>query len=199
MWVAGRGELTGQLVVVSGPSGMRQDARVIRRALEHPGMNVGALGLGDDAAAPAGRARRSRLSLHEPRRVRKATATGRVPRIGRVQWQLVRDPREARLRRADRGEVGAPGDRGRRGRSRSASIAPTAFFVFIRTPRRFGPSSSGCGAGGPRPSRRSSGGSQGRARSSPRPTGTTFRLINDDLDRTVEEFVAVLNSNGCGG
>src|SRR5580658_9237546 len=37
MWVAGRGELKGQLVVVSGPSGCGKTT-LIRRALEHPEM-----------------------------------------------------------------------------------------------------------------------------------------------------------------
>ena len=134
MWVEGWGDLPGRLIVVSGPSGSGKST-LVRRLLERPEVRRPALGLGDDAAAPARRAATGSTTIFlTPRRVRGGPRPRRVPRMGRVPRQPLRDPGRAGPRRARRGAVASSWRSRSRGRCRSASRSPTALLVFIDAP-----------------------------------------------------------------
>jgi guanylate kinase len=197
MWVAGRGELKGQLVVVSGPSGSGKST-VIRRALEHPGTD--------------------HLQL-------SVSATTRPRRPGEedgVHYHfLSRDEFDRRVRLGEFLEwaeyneqcYGTPAapvfDALAAGKSvlleievngalQVRKIAPAAFFVFIRTPsfRTL-------------EQRLLLRGTENQAAIHRRLIKAReelaeahwydVQLINDDLDRSVEAFLKALHSNGCGG
>jgi guanylate kinase len=197
MWVAGRGELKGQLVVVTGPSGSGKST-LIRRALAHPGM--------------------SNLQL-------SVSATTRPPRPGEqdgVDYHfLTRDQFDTKRRANDFLEwaeynghwYGTPAQRvfdaltaGKsvlleievNGALQVRKMAPASFFVFIRTPSfRI------------LEQRLLLRGTDNEASIHRRLIKARdelaeahwydVQLINDDLDRCVEEFIEALRSNGCGG
>jgi guanylate kinase len=195
MWVQGWGELRGQLVVVSGPSGSGKST-VIRRALEDPSIDV-------------------QLSV---------SATTRAPRPGErhgVNYHFMgRDDFDAARNRAEFLEsaeynnqsYGTPAkpvyDALAAGRSVLLEIevqgalqirhsAPSALFVFIRTPafrdleRRLRLRGTEDESSILRRLR------EARAELA-EAHWYDVQVINDDLDRCVEDFVEVLKSNGCG-
>jgi guanylate kinase len=195
MWLAGRGELPGQLVVVSGPSGCGKST-VIRRALERPEL------------------KNLRLSV---------SATTRLPRPGEqdgvdyyfmgaeefranlgnfLEWaeysnHLYGTPKDPVFEALASGrsvllEIEVVGARQVR------EIAPAALFVFVRTPwfrvleqrlRRRGTEADPV--------------IQQRLLKARQELDQAYwydvQLINDDLDRCVEDLVSALRSNGCGG
>jgi guanylate kinase len=195
MWVAGRGELKGQLVVVSGPSGCGKST-LIRRALAHPALKT--------------------LEL-------SVSATTRPRRPGEqdgVHYHFL-SPEEFNRRRGDFLEWANYNEHGygtpekpvfdalTAGRSVLLEIevtgalqvrkrVPTAFFVFIKAPsfRILA-------------ERLVQRGTETEAAIHRRLVTAReeldlahcydLQLINDDLDHSVEEFVAALRSNGCGG
>jgi guanylate kinase len=195
MWVEGWGQLRGQLVVVSGPSGCGKST-VIRRALEHPGINI-------------------QLSV---------SATTREPRPGErdgVNYHfLSREEFEAARRSGEFLEWAEYNDQlygtparpvyealasGRsvlleievQGALQIRNAAPSALFVFIKTPtfrelerrlRRRGTEDE------PSILRRLR---KARAELA-EAHWYDVQLINDDLGRCVEEFLVALKSNGCG-
>ena len=195
MWMQGWGQLPGQLVVVSGPSGSGKST-IIRRALAHPGINV-------------------RLSV---------SATTREPRPGEVDAVnyhfMSRDAFEAARKRDEFLEwaeynnqlYGTPArpvyDALASGKSIVLEIevqgalqirdtAPSSFFVFIKTPtfrvlehrlRLRGTENESSILRRLR---------KARAELS-EALWYDVQLINDDLDRCVEEFLVALKSNGCG-
>ena len=199
MWMDGRGDLPGQLVVVSGPSGSGKST-LVRRALEHPAMKRLVLSVSATTRpAPARRAGRRRLLLREPGRVSKRASDGEVPRMMPSSTATATGHPASRSSR--------PWPQGKsvlleievQGALQVREHRSIRVLRLHPTPRRFAILEQRLWAGGPKTRRRSSDGSARPARSSPRPTGTMFRLINDDLDRAVEDFVTALRSNGCGG
>src|SRR3954454_16462050 len=195
MWLQGWGQLPGQLVVVSGPSGCGKST-VIRRALEHPGTNV-------------------QLSV---------SATTRPPRPGerdgvnyhflrREQFELARE-RDEFLEWAEYNNqyYGTPArpvyDALASGRSvlleievqgalRIRDTAPSAFFLFIRT-TTFRELETRLRLRGTE----DESSILRRLRKARAELAEAhwydMQLINDDLDRCVEEFLAALRSNGRG-
>ncbi len=196
MWVEGWGDLPGQLVVVSGPSGSGKSS-IVRAALERDGLNA-------------------QLSV---------SATTRNPRPGERHgvdyhffdveaFTALRDSggflESAEYNQHHYGTPSRPvAEALKTGQSVILEIevkgalqvreqAPTAFFLFIRTPsfrileQRL------------------------RARGTEN-EATLFRrlrlarqelaeahwydhvLVNDDFDRGVDDFIRVLKENGCGG
>jgi guanylate kinase len=199
MWVAGRGELRGQLVVVSGPSGSGKST-LIRRALAHPA--------GKD------------LEL-------SVSATTRPRRPGELDGvhyhYLSRDEFDRKLKAGEFLEwaeyndhcYGTPAQpvfdalaAGKsvlleievKGALQVRKLAPSTFFVFIRTPsfRTL-------------EQRLLLRGTETEASLHRRLIKAReelaeahwydVQLINDDLDRSVEAFLGALRSNGygCGG
>ena len=186
MWVERLGRPAGPARGrVSGPSGCGQEHAHPPASLEAPALERPALGLGDDPRPPRpGEIDGRRLPLPDPRGVRVEPRPRRVPRMGRVHGHFYGTPAEPGLRgRWPRGESRHPGDRrpggaaGPRARSRRRSSSSSRR-------RASATSKAGSGAAGPttrRPIHRRL--AQRPARARPRPTGTTIRSINDDLDR----------------
>ena len=192
MWVEGRGHLPGQLVVVSGPSGSGKST-VIRGVLERAGLDV-RLSVSATTREPRpGEQRRGRLLLPDRDEFQDAVDRGEflewaeyngnstAPRPGRSTTRWPRGSRSCSRSRS-------------RGRCRSASLRRRRSSSSSRRPTFRGPRAAAAGArdrdraADPPPAR-------GRpARNWPRPTGTTSSLINDDLDRCVEEFVTILKT-----
>jgi guanylate kinase len=197
MWVAGRGELKGQLVVVSGPSGSGKGT-LIRRALGHPAMKD--------------------LEL-------SVSATTRPQRPGELDGVhyhfLSRDEFDRKLSAGDFLEwaeyndhrYGTPATRvfdaltaGRsvlleievNGALQVRKLAPAALFVFIRTPS-FRTLEQRLLLRGTESElslhRRLIKAREELAEAH----WYDVQLINDDLDRSVEAFLGALRSNGCGG
>jgi guanylate kinase len=195
MWVAGWGELKGQLVVVSGPSGCGKST-LIRRALNHPAM------------------KNLRLSV---------SATTRTRRPGErhaVDYEfLTPDEFQARVdeflewAEYNGNRYGTPArpvfealaagnsvvlEIEVQGARQVRAIAPASFFVFIRTPR-FGILEQRLLLRGTENEttihRRLIKAREELAEAH----WYDVQLVNDDLDRSVEEFVTALRSNGCGG
>ena len=196
MWVEGRGQVPGQLVIVSGPSGCGKST-VIRRALERPDLKV-------------------RLSV---------SATTRAIRPGERHgvdyFFLDRGGFETSVERGDFLEwaayvghlYGTPAGPVYEALADGQSVlleievqgalkvrqkAPSALFVFIRTPT-FRALEERLLARGTETDdaifRRLRKGREELAESH----WYDIQLVNDDLDRCVEDFVKVLKSNGCGG
>jgi guanylate kinase len=193
--VTGWGELKGQLVVVSGPSGSGKSS-IIRRALEDPGINV-------------------ELSI-------SATTRGRRPGeqdgvdyhfLSGEQFDAARD-RDEFLEWAEYNThfYGTPAKpvyealaSGRsvlleievQGALQIRNSAPSALFIFIRPPtfrelerrlRRRGTEDETAILRRLRKARAELAEAH----------WYDIQLINDDLDRCVEEFLVALKSNGCG-
>jgi guanylate kinase len=197
MWVAGRGELKGQLVVVSGPSGSGKST-VIRRALADPSMKDVELSV-SATTRPQRPGERDGIHYYFLSRDEfdRSVSAGDF-----LEWAEYNDQR-----------YGTPTKRvfdaltaGKsvlleievNGALQVRKLAPSAFFVFIRTPSfrileqrlllRGTESESSL-------HRRLI-----RAREElAQAYWYDVQVINDDLDRSVEAFLGVLHSNGCGG
>ena len=196
MWVEGRGEVPGQLVVVSGPSGSGKSS-VLRELVDRPDLGLAV----------------------------SVSATTRPMRTGErheVDYAfLSRDEFEARAARGEFLEwaeynghlYGTParpvydllaGGRSVileievRGATQVRDHAPGALFVFIRTPtfRALEDRLRGRAT-------ESEAAIFGRLRKGREELAQSFwydvQLVNDDLDRCVEEFATVLKSYGRGG
>jgi guanylate kinase len=196
MWVEGRGDLPGQLVVVSGPSGSGKSS-VLRAVLRRNDVN----------------ARRS------------VSSTTRPPRPGEehgVDYFFV--DRDSFLAAIDHGEFlewaeysgnlyGTPArpvyeslEEGRsvileievQGALQVRHHAPSALFVFVRTPtfRTLEERLRGRGTETEASTLR-------RLRKAREELAEAHwydvQLVNDHFDRCVEEFASVLKSQGCGG
>ncbi len=196
MWVEGWGHLPGQLVVVSGPSGCGKSS-LIRRVYETGGLNL-------------------RLSV---------SATTREPRPGETQgldyhFMTVEQFTDSRDRRDllehatyNNRFYGTPArpvfQNLKEGHSVLLEIevegakqvrehAPTALYVFIRTPtfrvleerlRSRGTETE------PSIHRRL----QAARHELAEAHWYDVQIVNDDFDRCVEEFTTLLKANGCGG
>ncbi len=197
MWVAGRGELKGQLVVVSGPSGCGKTS-LIRRALEHPAMKGLVLSVSATTRQPRpGEQDGVHYHFMNPEEFGKARTDKKFLEDAEYNGNCYGTPEKPVFDALAAGksvllEIEVAGA------LQVRSIAPSAFFVFIRTPTfRI---------------------LEQRLLRRGTETETTIhrrlckareelaaahwydvQLINDDLDRTVEEFVSALRSNGCGG
>ncbi len=196
MWVDGWGHLPGQLVVVSGPSGSGKSS-VIRQALETGGLNL-------------------RLSV---------SATTRAPRPGEVNGVDYHFLTAAEFEKALKGQeflesatynenfYGTPSkpvyESLKTGQSVLLEIevegakqvresAPTALFVFIRTPRFQDLEERLRGRG-----TETDAAILRRLKAARRELAEAHwydhQIVNDDFDRCVEEFKALLKANGCGG
>jgi guanylate kinase len=197
MWVAGRGELRGQLVVVSGPSGCGKTT-LIRRALEHPAMKGLVLSVSATTRAPrAGEQDGVQYHFMHPEDFRKACEEKTFLEYAEYNGHWYGSPKKPVFDALSAGdsvllEIEV------KGAVQVRSIAPSAFFVFIRTPtfrtleqrllRRGTENESTI-------HRRLCKAREELAEA----YWYDVQLINDDLDRTVEEFVSALRSNGCGG
>jgi guanylate kinase len=195
MWVNGWGELKGQLVVVSGPSGSGKST-IIRRALEDPGINV-------------------ELSISATTRGRRAGEQDGVDYhfLSGEQFDAARD-RDEFLEWAEYNThlYGTPAKpvyealaSGRsvlleievQGALQIRDSAPSALFIFIRPPtfrelerrlRRRGTEDETAILRRLRKARAELAEAH----------WYDIQLINDDLDRCVEDFLVALKSNGCG-
>lgn len=196
MWVEGRGDLPGQLVVVSGPSGCGKSS-IIKAALASGRLNA-------------------RLSV---------SATTRKPRPGETEGvdYFFMSPEEFEIVQSANGLLewaeynqscyGTPAKPVYEALERGESIlleievqgarqvreqAPSSFFVFIKTPtfktleqrlRARGTETDGAIY------RRLKKGREELAQAH----WYDHVLVNDDLERAVAEFLELLKSNGCGG
>ena len=196
MWVAGRGELKGQLVVVSGPSGCGKST-LIRRALEDPAM------------------KHLDLSISATTRPRRPGEQDGVDYhfMSLQEFQAVRDRDFLEWAEYNGHYYGTPAKPvltalagGRsvlleievKGALQIRDTAPSAFFVFIRTPtfrtleerlRQRGTEDDSA------IHRRLKKAREELAESH----WYDVQVINDDLGRSVEDFTSALRSNGCGG
>ena len=183
------------------PVGLRARRRSIRRAARAArDAATRALGLGHDPRrrGPASRTGVDYL-LHDPRRVREHRDRGEFLEWAEVQRPLLRDPRRARSASALAAGNSCSWRSRSRGRCRSARRCPAPFFVFVQHPDVSDPRAAAAGAGGPRTRRRSSGGSANARRELAEAHWYDVQLINDDLDRSVDELAAILVQNHCGG
>jgi guanylate kinase len=197
MWVAGRGELKGQLVVVSGPSGCGKTT-LIRRALKHPAMNGLMLSVSATTRPPRP-GERDGVDYHfmDLEEFRKARDDKKFLEDAEYNGHCYGTPEKPVFNTLAAGgsvllEIEV------KGALQVRNIAPSAFFVFIRTPtfrileqrllRRGTEDESTV-------QRRLCKAREELAEAH----WYDVQLINGDLDRTVEEFVAALHSNGCGG
>jgi guanylate kinase len=196
MWVEGRGQVPGQLVVVSGPSGCGKST-VIRRALERPGLKV-------------------RLSVSATTRPIRAGERGGVDyvyldhatfqsSVGRdefLEWAEYND----HLYGTPAGPVYEALAAGQsvlleievQGALQVRQHAPSALFVFVRTPTFRALEERLRGRGTETEDailRRLRKGREELAEAH----WYDVQLVNDELDRCVDDFVKVLESNGCGG
>jgi guanylate kinase len=195
MWVNGWGELKGQLVVVSGPSGSGKST-VIRRALEDPGINI------QLSISATTRERRpgeqDGVAYHFLSREQfdAARARGEFLEWAEYNNQLYGTPAKPVYEALASGrsvllEIEV------QGALHIRNTAPTAFFVFIRTPafrdleRRLRLRGTEDEASLLRRLRKA------RAELA-EAHWYDVQLINDDLDRCVEDFLLALKSNGCG-
>jgi guanylate kinase len=197
MWMVGWGEMKGQLVVVSGPSGCGKTT-VIQRALDDP------------------RLKDVTLSVSATTRPRRPTERQTVDYhfMSPADFGTLRD-RDEFLEWAEYNgnfygtpakpvfEVLAAGESVLleievKGALQVRGTAPSALFIFIRTPsfrvleQRLRLRGTDADAAIHRRLR--------KAREElAEAHWYDVQLINDDLDRCVEELVSVLVSNGCGG
>ena len=183
-------------MVVSGPSGSGKST-VVRRALERPGQSRSRLSISATTRAPRpGERDGVRLSLPEREAFEEARDRGEFLERAEYNDQLLRDAGESPSTDAlASGTMGPAGDRGAGGAPGYAGTAPSAFFLFIRTPtfreleQRLRLRGTEDEASILRRLR--------KARDElAEAHWYDIQLINDDLDRCVEEFLAALRSNG---
>jgi guanylate kinase len=196
MWVAGRGELKGQLVVVTGPSGCGKTT-VIRRALEHPEMKS------------------LQLSVSATTRPRRPGEQEGVAYhfMSVAEFEAARDRDFLEWAEYNGHYYGTPAkpvlDALAGGKSVLLEIevkgalqiraaAPSAFFVFFRAPA-FRVLEQRLRARGTEDDatihRRLKKAREELAEAH----WYDVQLVNDDLDRCTLEFITVLRLNGCGG
>jgi guanylate kinase len=195
MWVEGWGQLPGQLVVVSGPSGSGKST-IIRRALEDPGIDV------QLSVSATTRDRRpgeqegvnyffmSREEFAAARRRHEFLETAEYNNHlygtpARPVFEALAAGRSVLLEIEVEGAL------------QIRNVAPSAFFIFIKTPtfrmleerlRLRGTEDESSILRRLREARVE------LAQS----LWYDVQLINDDLGRCVEEFLSALKSNGCG-
>ena len=199
MWVAGRGELNGRLVVVSGPSGCGKTT-VIDRALGYPGMHDFELSI-SATTRPARPGERDGVDYRFLSEAEFGEAARRNEFLETAEYNGFHYATPARpvfdalaAARSVVLEIEV------KGALQIRRTAPSALFVFIRTPtfRML----------------------EQRLRQRGTETESTLhrrlctareelaeahwydvQLINDDLERCVEEFVSALRTSGsgCGG
>jgi guanylate kinase len=195
MWVEGWGELRGQLVVVSGPSGSGKST-IIRRALANSGVNI------QLSVSATTRDRRpgeqDGVNYYFMGREEFTASRGRNEFLETAEYnnQLYGTPRKPVYEALAAGksvllEIEVAGA------LQIREVAPSGFFVFIKTPtfrmleerlRRRGTESEASIFRRLRKAREELA----------QALWYDVQLINDDLDRCVEEFLFVLKSNGCG-
>jgi len=196
MWVEGWGDLPGQLVVVSGPSGGGKSS-VVRAALESRGLNA-------------------QLSVSATTRERRAGEEHGVD----YHFMTFADFREQQGRQGflefaeyNANLYGTPAQPVCQALQAGQSVileievqgalqvrdsAPTAFFLFIKTPsfRTLEARLRGRGTEtGPSILQRLKAARAELAEAH----WYDHVLVNDDFDRCVHDFIRVLKENGCGG
>jgi len=196
MWVEGRGHVPGQLVIVSGPSGCGKST-VIRRALERTDLKVRLSVSATTRAIRPGERHGVDYFFHE-REVFQAS----VQRSEFLEWAVYND----NFYGTPAGPVYDALAEGQsvlleievQGALQVRERAPSALFLFIRTPT-FRVLEERLLARGTETDdavfRRLRKGREELAEAH----WYDLELVNDDLNRCVEDFVKVLKSNGCGG
>jgi guanylate kinase len=195
MWVEGWGQLRGQLVVVSGPSGSGKST-VIRRALEHPGINI-QLSVSATTREPRP-GERDGVNYHFMSReeFEAARRSGEFLEWAEYNDQLYGTPAKPVYEALASGrsvllEIEV------QGALQIRDSAPSGLFVFIKTPtfrelerrlRLRGTEDEPSILRRLRKARAELAEAQ----------WYDVQLINDDLGRCVEEFLVALKSNGCG-
>jgi guanylate kinase len=196
MWVAGRGELKGQLVVVSGPSGCGKST-LIRRVLGNPALRNLELSV-SATTRPCRPGEQEGMDYHFMS----------VP-----EFEAARDTEFLEWAEYNGHYYGTPAkpvldalEAGRsvlleievNGAKQIRSTAPSAFFIFVRT-RTFRVLEQRLRQRGTE----DDAAIHRRLRKAREELAEAhwydLQLINDDLDRAVERFVSALRSNGCGG
>jgi guanylate kinase len=196
MWVEGWGHLPGQLIVVSGPSGSGKST-VIRRALRDPDLNVQLSVSATTREQRPGEREGVDYYFQTPEQFNLARSQGEF-----LEWAVYNEKMYGTPARAVYETL-------RSGRSVLLEIevqgalqirdtAPTALFVFIRTAafwvleERLRKRGTDAEASIHR-----------RLRHARKELAEAHwydvQLINDDLDRCVEQFVSVLKTQGRGG
>jgi guanylate kinase len=195
MWLAGRGDLPGQLVVVSGPSGCGKST-LIRRALERPELKDVRLSVSATTRPPRP-GEREGVDYYFLSAEQFRANLGDFLEWAEYNTNHYGTPREPVFEALASGrsvllEIEVLGARQVR------EIAPAALFVFVRTPsfrvleqrlRRRGTEEDAA--------------IHRRLLKAREELDQAYwydvQLINDDLDRCVEDLVTALRSNGCGG
>jgi guanylate kinase len=196
MWVAGRGELTGRLVVVSGPSGCGKTT-VIDRALKHREMKNLELSISATTRPPRPGERDGvdyhflsedafREAVRQNEFLENAEYNGyHYATPSRPVFDALAAGRSVLLEIEVKGAL------------QIRRTAPSALFVFIRTPtfqvleqrlRQRGTEADAT------IHRRLCTAREELAEAH----WYDVQLINDDLDRCVEQFVSALRTSGCG-
>jgi guanylate kinase len=197
MWVAGRGELKGQLVVVSGPSGCGKST-LIRRALARPESQDLQLSV-SATTRPRRPGEQDGVDYHF---LGRDAFDRRIAAGEFLEWAEYNDHRYG-TPAAPVFEALAAGksvllEIEVNGAIQVRKMAPASFFVFIRTEcfrileqrllRRGTETEASL-------NRRLIKAREELAEAH----WYDVQLINDDLDGSVEEFLRALRSNGCGG
>jgi guanylate kinase len=196
MWVEGRGQLPGQLVVVSGPSGCGKST-VIRRALDRPELAVRL-----SVSATTRPARPGEKEGVDYFFLSSAAFQDAIDRGEFLEWAEYNQNRYG----TPAGPVYEALAAGQsvlleievQGAKQVRQHAPSALFVFIRT-RTFRVLEQRLRARGTETDdvvfRRLRKGREELAEAH----WYDHQLCNDDLDDCVETFVQILKENGCGG
>jgi guanylate kinase len=197
MWLAGRGELKGQLVVVTGPSGCGKTT-LIRRALAHPALKAVVLSVSATTREPRpGEQDGVHYCFMNRDAFVEASSRGEFLEYAEYNGNWYGTPKQPVFDALTAGESVLL-EIEVRGALQVRGIAPSAYFVFIRTPT-FRVLEQ----------RLLHRGTENEATIHRRLCKAReelaeahwydVQMINNDLDRTVEEFVSALRSNGCGG
>ena len=133
-----------------------------------------------------------RLLLPEPRGVRGRRDRGELPRVGRGPRPLLRDARRARSARPSAEGVCVILEIDVQGALQVREKVPDALLDLRPGARASTSWRSGSGPGGPTTRRRSSGGWPTPGASSSWPDCYDVHVINDDLDRAVDELAEIL-------
>jgi guanylate kinase len=196
MWVEGWGHLKGQLVVVSGPSGCGKTT-VIHRALERPELKEVRLSISATTRPPRP-GERNGVNYHflSQDGFRESIERNEFLEHAEYNNQLYGTPAKPVFEALASGrsvllEIEV------KGALQIRSSAPSAVFIFVRTPS-FRVLEQRLMTRGTEPESTI----QRRLRKAREELAEAHwydvQLINDDLDRCVEELVFTLVTNGCG-
>jgi guanylate kinase len=195
MWVAGRGELKGQLVVVSGPSGSGKTT-LIRRALAHPAMK-------DVQLSVSATTRPRRPGEQEGVDYYFLSPEEFNSRLGEfLEWANYNDHGYATPKKPVFDALAA----GKSvvleievtGALQVRMMVPTALFVFIKAPS-FRVLAERLVLRGTEDDASIHKRLVTARKELEQAHWYDVQLINDDLDGSVEAFLGALRSNGCGG